>query len=507
MSIEYLIIGAYLCLILGLSIFGFHRYIMVYLYRKYVHGDPPPPPPPSEWPTVTVQLPIYNENHVVARLLKAIACLDYPRDRLEIQVLDDSTDETTQTIAYWVEHYRRQGLTIHHIHRKERTGFKAGALAHGLRTARGEFIAILDADFVPPPDFLQRTIPYFQDPTVGLVQVRWEYLNRHFSILTRVQSVMLDGHFVVEHTARNRSGRFFNFNGTAGVWRRAAIESAGGWTQDTLTEDLDLSYRAQLKGWRFIYLKDYVVPSELPVETAAFMRQQFRWAKGSTQTALKLLPRILRSGVDPRVKLEAFFHLTANVSYVLIVGIGLLLGPVIWARYRLGLYHLLWLDVPLFCLATLSVATFYVLSQRENPTGLRGWWNWLWVIPMLMAVGIGISLNNARGVLEALLGVTSPFERTPKYGITHASAHPGWTLSAYRLKNWLMPLLGLGMGLYFLAVLYLCIEEDLWYSIPFVVLFMVGFLYTSGTTLWQTWVLPWTVRRLGVAPARHPLGM
>jgi cellulose synthase/poly-beta-1,6-N-acetylglucosamine synthase-like glycosyltransferase len=262
-----------------------------------------------------------------------------------------------------------------------------------------------------------------------------------------------------------------------------------------------------LKGWRFIYLKDYVVPSELPVETAAFMRQQFRWAKGSTQTALKLLPRILRSGVDPRVKLEAFFHLTANVSYVLIVGIGLLLGPVIWARYRLGLYHLLWLDVPLFCLATLSVATFYVLSQRENPTGLRGWWNWLWVIPMLMAVGIGISLNNARGVLEALLGVTSPFERTPKYGITHASAHPGWTLSAYRLKNWLMPLLGLGMGLYFLAVLYLCIEEDLWYSIPFVVLFMVGFLYTSGTTLWQTWVLPWTVRRLGVAPARHPLGM
>ncbi len=495
MTLEYLVIAAYMGGILLLSLFGFHRYIMVFLYQRYVREDPPPPPPPREWPRVTIQLPIYNEHHVVGRLLKAICRLDYPRDRMEIQVLDDSTDETTQTVARLVEFYRRQGVPIVHIHRTERTGYKAGALAHGLRMARGELIAIFDADFEPQPDFLKRVIPYFQDPRVGMVQVRWDYTNRNYSLLTRIQAMMLDGHFVIEHTARNRSGRFFNFNGTAGIWRRSAIESAGGWNDDTLTEDLDLSYRAQIRGWRFIYLKDYVVPSELPVEMAGFFRQQFRWAKGSVQTARKLIGTILRSPLDWRIKLEALFHLTANFSYVLITWIGLLLGPVIWARYRLGIYELLWIDVPIFCLATLSVATFYTLSQRENPSGVHEWWQWLYLIPMLMAVGIGLSLNNTRAVFEGLFGMDSPFERTPKYGVRDRRTSV-WAASAYRLRHWGLPTVSLGLGLYLCTVIYYCMEENLWYSIPFAALFATGFLYTSLTMFWQSWVLPWNMRKV-----------
>ena len=274
-----------------------------------------------------MQLPLFNEMYVAARLLDAIALLEYPRDKLEIQVLDDSTDETQAICRAKVEELANQGLDIQYIHRTDRTGFKAGALEHGLKTARGEFVMVFDADFLPPVDFIERTVHFFTNAKVGMVQVRWDHVNRDYSRLTELQAMMLDGHFVIEHTARHRSGRFFNFNGTAGIWRREAIADAGGWSHDTLTEDMDLSYRAQLRGWEFIYLKDVVSPAELPVEMNAFKSQQFRWAKGSIQVAKKLLPTIWRSKDVPfNVKLEAFFHLTNNFAYPLLLLLSILLA-------------------------------------------------------------------------------------------------------------------------------------------------------------------------------------
>lgn len=496
MIVEWLILALYLSGILVLTFYGFHRYLMIYLYRRHVKADPPCPKI-DNWPTVTVQLPLYNEQHVVARLLDAVCALDYPRDRLEIQVLDDSTDETTQVIRRLLPRYQTRGLNITHIHRQQRIGYKAGALANGLKRAKGEFIAILDADFIPEPDFLKKVIPYFKDPEVGMVQVRWDYLNRSYSLLTRIEAMMLDGHFVVEHTARYHSGRFFNFNGTGGVWRKTAIIDAGGWQHDTLTEDLDLSYRAQLKGWRFIYLKDTVVMSELPVEMAAFKQQQFRWAKGSMQTARKLLGSIFKAPIGLPRKVEAFYHLTANICYPLMLWVGMLLGPAIWARYRLGLYQFLWLDIPIFCLATISVSSFYVLSQKENPFGFHRWYHWLWMIPMLMAIGIGISISNTRAVWEGLTGVQTPFMRTPKYGIDRRRVKH-WVKSRYRLKQLSLPLMELSMAMVFVFVSYFCIQADLWYSLPFVALFLVGFSYTGWVTLWQGWLIPLTWRRTEV---------
>ena len=497
MLLEWLILSFYLAGILALSVYGFHRYMMVYLYRRYVRRDPPRPAPYDDWPTVTIQLPLYNEQHVVVRLLDAVCSMDYPRDRVEIQILDDSTDETTQVIQRLLPRYRAMGWTIHHIHRQNRSGYKAGALANGLKQARGELIAIFDADFVPRPDFLKCIVPYFKDPKLGMVQVRWDYLNRSYSLLTRIEAMMLDGHFVVEHAARFHSGRFFNFNGTGGVWRKKAILDAGGWQHDTLTEDLDLSYRAQLKGWQFIYIKDRVVWSELPVEMAAFKQQQFRWAKGSMQTARKLLGTILRSPISGWQKLEAFYHLTANICYPLMLWVGILLGPAIWARYRLGLYQFLWLDIPIFCLATISVTSFYILSQKENPNGFQEWYHWLWMVPMLMAIGIGLSISNTRAVWEGLTGVKTPFMRTPKYGIDRRRSR-NWVTSRYRLKQLTLPLLELAMAGLFAAVIYSCIETGLWYSVPFVGLFLIGFGYTGWVTLWQGWLLPLAWRRTQV---------
>jgi cellulose synthase/poly-beta-1,6-N-acetylglucosamine synthase-like glycosyltransferase len=296
---ETLTLVAYFFVLSILGIYGWHRYFIVYQYMKNRDRVPGPPPAIGEWPVVTVQLPVYNEMYVVDRLIAAVCDLDYPLDRLQIQVLDDSTDETRDIVALAVRRYAARGFDISQVHRQDRTGYKAGALEAGLRTARGEFVAVFDADFVPQADFLRKTIPYFVDSQVGVVQARWGHLNQSYSLLTRVQAVMLDGHFVLEHGGRNRSGCFFNFNGTAGVWRRAAIADAGGWQHDTLTEDLDLSYRAQLRGWRFLFLPDLVTPAEVPVEMNAFKSQQHRWAKGSIQTCrCRSKPR--RSSTSPR---------------------------------------------------------------------------------------------------------------------------------------------------------------------------------------------------------------
>lgn len=495
--LEWMLVIFYGLGLLCLSAFGFHRYLMVYLYRKYVSDDPVCPPDPNPWPFVTVQLPIYNEQHVVERLIQAIVDLDYPEDRLEIQILDDSDDETIQVIQRLLPNLEAKHKTFLHIRRGTRQGFKAGALDYGLQRARGDLIAIFDADFIPPRDFLKRTVPYFTDPTVGVVQVRWDYLNRAYSLLTRIESLMLDGHFVIEHAARYHSGRFFNFNGTGGVWRRTTIVQSGGWSHDTLTEDLDLSYRAQLQGWRFIYLKDFVVWSELPVEMAAFKQQQFRWAKGSMQTARKLIGTILHSSATTAQKIEALFHLTANFSYILMLWVGVLLGPSIWARYRLGLYQFLWLDIPIFCLATVSVASFYILSQNKNPYGFHRWYAFWLYIPMLMAVGIGLSVSNARAVWEGLRGIGSPFLRTPKYGISKNRIRT-WAGSRYRLKQLSLPILELLAASLFLCVIYFCITTELWFSIPFVTLFLVGFSYTGALTLWQGWVFPMALRKAHV---------
>jgi cellulose synthase/poly-beta-1,6-N-acetylglucosamine synthase-like glycosyltransferase len=429
---------------------------------------------------LTVQLPLYNEMYVAPRVIDAACALDHPKERLEIQVLDDSTDATAEICRRKVEEYAAKGFRIRHLRRGSREGFKAGALEAGLKEAAGEYIAIFDADFIPSPDFALRTLPYFSDSSVGMVQARWGHLNRDYSALTRAQSILLDGHFVIEQTARNRSGRFFNFNGTAGIWRRACIESAGGWQHDTLTEDLDLSYRAQLEGWRFLFLPDLVAPAELPVEINALKTQQHRWAKGSIQTGLKLLPRILRSRLPFGVKAEAFFHLTSNFAYVLMALVSLLFFPAMRVREQMRWSALLALDLPIFLLATGSVLTFYLLSQREVRAG---WGSSLRCLPILMSVGIGLCVNNTRAVLEAILGRRTDFERTPKLRVEGRS-RPG-TRREYRGSLSKLTFLELGLGIHFTAVLAYALAHRIYASIPFLLLFQAGFLYTAFLSLGQ----------------------
>ncbi len=469
------------CIALGISIiYGSHRYFIVRLYYRNRRHGPTAQPPPDNWPTVTVQLPIYNERYVVERLIRSVAGLDYPKDRLEIQVLDDSTDDTTGIAGACVEALRDEGCAVTHVRRGTREGFKAGALTEGLRTARGEFIAVFDADFVPPPDLLRRVIPHFADRTVGMVQTRWGHLNRDYSLLTKVQAIFLDGHFVMEHGARCRSGLFFNFNGTAGVWRRRCIEDAGGWQHDTLTEDLDLSYRAQLAGWRFVFLPDVVAPAELPVEINAWKTQQHRWAKGSIQTARKLLPRILRSELPFRVKAESFFHLTGNLSYLLMALVAVLIFPAILARTHMGWYRVLLVDLPLFAMATFAVSSFYIYSQREISPA---WRSQIKYLPCLMSIGMGISLNNARAVLEALVGHRTEFYRTPKCRIEGRA--DTWRGKRYRTGSTWTPLIELALSAYFAGLIGFCIRHDIYFPIPFLLMFGFGFLYVGALSIWQ----------------------
>jgi cellulose synthase/poly-beta-1,6-N-acetylglucosamine synthase-like glycosyltransferase len=419
--------------------------------------------------------------YVVERLIDAVCKVDYPRDLLEIQVLDDSTDETVGIASACVDRHRAEGIDIVYLHRTNRQGFKAGALEEGLKTAKGEFVAVFDADFVPQSDFLRKTVPFFVDPGVGMVQVRWEHLNRDFSLLTQAQSIFLDGHFVIEHTARNRSGRFFNFNGTAGIWRRQTIRDAGGWQHDTLTEDLDLSYRAQLKGWRFVFLPDVISPAEIPVDMNAFKSQQHRWAKGSIQTARKLLPTILRAKLPFHVKQEAFFHLTNNVAYLLVVVLSLLMPLSMVIRLRHGWYAVLLLDFPAFIMATISVSAFYIASQREVGASK---WSQIKYLPFLMSLGIGLSINNAKAVLEALLNQQSSFVRTPKLGVVGKKDAIA-AKTKYRGKLNLVPFVEVGLGLYLSYAIYFAISADIWSSLPFLVLFQLGFLYCGVSSFLQ----------------------
>jgi cellulose synthase/poly-beta-1,6-N-acetylglucosamine synthase-like glycosyltransferase len=490
-------------LVLGiLALYGLHRYWLVYDFYKYSENVPGPPPPVAAWPRVTVQLPIFNERYVIERLVEAVSRFDYPRELLDVQVLDDSTDETVRVASACVERFAAQGLDITYIHRTNRTGFKAGALENGLHTARGQFIAIFDADFIPPPDFLRRTIPYFVDPAnganIGMVQTRWTYLNRDYSLLTQVETILLDGHFVVEHGARSRRGAFFNFNGTAGVWRRAAIESAGGWQHDTLTEDTDLSYRAQLRGWKFLYLPAIECASELPVDMNGFKTQQARWAKGLMQTAKKILPQVFRSNTPSHIKAEAFFHLTANISYPLMVLFSVMLLPAMIVRFYQGWFQMMVIDLPLFLASTCSISSFYLVAQRELRP--RRWWITFLYMPFVMAVGIGISIRNAKAVLEALFGVQSEFARTPKYKIEGKKGT--FVAKKYRNKAGWMPYAEVLLGLYFAFTVWYAVRNQNYATVPFLLLFVWGYLYTGCMSLGQTY---FANLRFGVnAPEMRP---
>jgi cellulose synthase/poly-beta-1,6-N-acetylglucosamine synthase-like glycosyltransferase len=468
----------YFAVLLVLSVYGSHRYHMAFLYYRHKYKLPTPKGRLETLPRVTVQLPIFNELYVVERLIDSVCAIDYPRELFEVQVLDDSTDETQGIARARVEAWKRKGVDITYIHRTDRAGFKAGALENGLKTAKGEFIAVFDADFVPAPDFLKRTVPFFADPKVGMVQVRWGHLNREFSILTQAQSLLLDGHFIIEHTARNRSGCFFNFNGTAGIWRRTTITDAGGWQHDTLTEDLDLSYRAQLKGWQFVFLPDIISPAEVPVDMNAFKSQQHRWAKGSIQTAKKLLPKILKSDLPYQVKREAFFHLTNNVAYLLMVVLSVMMPISMMVRFNHGLNTTLFLDLPMFMAATASVSFFYVATARE--LGLS-WWGRVKFLPFVMSLGIGMAINQARAVLEALFDKPSEFARTPKTGSEGRSVRA--VKKAYRGKRSWVPLLELAFGVYFTLAAWYAWEKEIWTTLPFLVLFQFGFLYVGITSL------------------------
>src|SRR5450432_536055 len=472
----------YFTVLIGLSAYGVHRYVIIYLFLKNRRQAVVPTGHFEQLPKVTMQLPIFNEVYVVERLLKSVSEIDYPRELLQIQVLDDSTDDTRELTASCVEKLQSRGFNVELIHRTDRTGFKAGALETGLASADGDFVCILDADFVPNPDLLLETVHFFTDPKVGMIQTRWGHLNRGYSLLTRVQAMFLDGHLLLEQTARSRSGRFFNFNGTAGLWRRSCIEGAGGWQHDTLTEDLDLSYRAQLAGWKFIFLPDVITPAELPVDMNGFKSQQHRWTKGSVQTCKKLLPTIWRSDLPLTIKLEATAHLTSNFAYLLLACLCVLLHPSSGGPQTAWLRMLL-IDLPIFLTASVSVAVFYICAQRElHP---RTWMKEILLLPALIALGVGLSINNARAVLEAVFNHQSEFKRTPKYGIERKSQT--WRSCRYMPLKSLLPVVEIGFAIYFSYFVWYAVTHEQYFTLPFLVMFQCGFLYVALSSLAQWW--------------------
>jgi cellulose synthase/poly-beta-1,6-N-acetylglucosamine synthase-like glycosyltransferase len=495
---KVLFMASYIAILLTVALYGLHRYILVFLYIKHRNNVYQPKARFSQLPRVTVQLPMFNERTVAERIIRATCQIDYPLDRLDIQVLDDSTDGSADIARAEVDRWAAKGYPIRYIHRTNREGFKAGALQEGMRSADGDLIAIFDADFVPPPDILHNVVHFFTDEKVGMVQVRWDHLNRDASLLTKSQAMFLDGHFVIEHTARNRSGRFMHFNGTAGVWRRTTIDDAGGWQHDTLTEDLDLSYRAQIRGWQFVYLPQYAAPAELPPEMIAFKQQAHRWTKGSAQTCLKLLPGILRSRHLPRtIKSEAFFHLTNTVVYPLMVLLTMLMYPAF--IYSDGP----WKDVPwgkvlfslsLFVLATCSASTFFVYAQREL-FGREAVWKSIAYLPILMALGVGVCINNTRAFIEAVWSHyfgnrrSGEFVRTPKYGVTgRHGRHDFRPQNVFTLKRLTIPIIEIAFGIYMCCFIFIsAYYRYALISLPFLLIFAGGYLYVGFSSLAVLW--------------------
>jgi len=455
----------------ALSLYGLHRlWLLAHWWRQRSSAAQPLPSLPDNLPRVTVQLPVFNERFVARRLVDAVARLDWPADRLEVQVLDDSTDDTSEIVAQRVAHWQGRGILIRHIRRSRRDGFKAGALAEGLKSAAGEFVAIFDADFLPAPDFLTKTIPPFHDPRVGMVQTRWGFCNAEHSWLTGVQALLLGPHFRIEHQVRFRKGLFFNFNGTAGIWRLRAIADAGGWRADTVTEDLDLSYRAQIAGWRFVYLDGYEVPSELPVTLAAFRGQQQRWAKGSVQTARKILPLLLVRKLPFEVKCEALTHLLANICWLLGTLIFLTLYPTIVYRIGVGPRQMVRLDLPLFVATSCAIMSYFFVYAIAHRTG--GSFRRFLLVPV---VSIGLAPSISLAVLRGLWSRGGFFERTPKFGITGRSLLPRHAF-LYRQKGLPYLLLNSLLFLYSLLPLLFAWQRGTWYALPLFLLFPAGFL-------------------------------
>ena len=483
---DVLLLSTYFVVLALLALSGLHRlHLTVHALRR---PRRPRPASPSEWPTVLVQLPMYNEAFVAERVIRAAAALRYPSDRLRIQVLDDSTDDTVALVNRVVADLRAAGRPIEVVRRPDRTGFKAGALAYGLQQTDGEMVAIFDADFVPLPDFLERTVPHLAaDPKLGLVQARWTHLNRDTSLLTRAQGVFLDGHFAVEHAGRNHAGLLFNFNGTAGVWRRQAIEDAGGWRADTITEDLDLSYRAQLAGWHFHYEHGVVAPAELPESWVAFRSQQARWVRGSVETARLLVPVVMRSrALGWGQRAEAFVHLTNNFAYLLMATLAILLPAAVVLRDQLGWrvpggqVFLSGLDVTMLVAGTFAMFVFYGVAAARCRSG--------WRVPDIvyaLCLGCGMSLGNSVEVIRGLRSRRSEFVRTPKKG----SGPSTKTRPAYRspLKVDLL-IAELILAVYYGAAVVYALYFDLWGALPFLVMYLVGFASVSIAMLIESTV-------------------
>jgi len=477
---QSLVVDVYFAVLAVLSVYGLHRYAILYLYHRHYKWKQRPRPVvfAGAYPSVTVQLPLYNEMYVAQRVIEAAAAMRYPRELLRIQVLDDSTDDTTRIAQEAAQSLRARGFNVDFRHRHARDGFKAGALKEGLEATNDELVAIFDADFVPPVDFFEKTIAHFQDPQVGMVQTRWGYLNREYSLLTRVQALLLDGHFMLEHTARNFSGRYFNFNGTGGLFRRAAILDAGGWEGDTLTEDLDLSYRTQLRGWRFVFLPGVEVPSELPVDIFGFKNQQHRWAKGSIQVGRKLLPRIWKSRVPLKIKLEATFHLSANLSYPLLVLLSLMMPFAVVARAQALAHGAFAIEAVVFGLTTASICLFYIVAQRELH---RDWKLRVRDIPFILAIGVGMCINNAWAVVEALVGYDTPFVRTAKYRIE--TLRDRWKGKLYRSARKPSFFVELVLAAYMIAGFGAIAWIGEWAALPYMGLFVAGYLYIFGLSV------------------------
>jgi cellulose synthase/poly-beta-1,6-N-acetylglucosamine synthase-like glycosyltransferase len=481
---ENLILILYFIALLVLLIFGLQGFLMVYFYLKGRPLKEGSSAPIHDYPTVTVQLPIYNEVYVVGRLIRAACRIQYPREKMEIQILDDSTDETTAIIAGLVEEMTSKGFDLKHIRRDTREGYKAGALQEGLKRARGELIAIFDADFIPREDFLLRTIPHFlSDPKIGMVQTRWEHLNSEYSLLTRVQALALDGHFVIEQAVRNREGFFINFNGTGGIWRKSCIEDAGDWQADTLTEDLDLSYRAQLRGWKFKFLRDVTSPAELPSEINALKSQQFRWTKGAIETARKILPLVWRSNLPLRMKLQSTFHLTNNIVFPFILLAGILNVPLVYIKNGGG-HEKYFLLMSIFVVAFIGSFLFYTFSQKE---AYADWRRRLFLFPLFMAGSMGFAVNNTKAVIEGFLGRKREFVRTPKYCIEKKG-------DAWKNKKYAPTSLNLTCIIEMLLAVYCFfgVLSSLYFveiaALPFQLLFCLGFSFVSFLSIKHAWI-------------------
>ena len=473
----------YVLCLLGMAAYGFNSLVLTVLYfraklcKKSPHRSQIEKVP-LEWPRVTVQMPIYNERYIVSRLLQAVRGLEYPPGRLQVQVLDDSTDGTRLLVEREVRRIQEQGLNIACIHRVDRSGFKAGALNEGLKTASGELIAIFDADFLPPADWLKRTVPAFQRPDLGCLQTRWGHLNGNYNAFTRAISLGIDGHFIVEQTARSSNGLFLNFNGTAGIWRRACIDDAGGWQPDTLTEDLDLSYRAQLRGWKIGYLPDVVVPAELPVQIEAFKKQQYRWARGSFQTVRKLLPELLKADIPEVVRLEGILHITGYMVQPLMLLSMLLMLPVGWFAPQYLKFF------PFTLLASFGPPILYLVSRTENAPRF---WDRLSRLPLMILVGFGLSLNNSLAVFEGLFGRgTGTFVRTPKFNLR--GQHDAWESSAYIVPLSGMVWLEMLLAIYAMLTIYLLLPRLGLSVAPWMLVYTISYLYISLTNIIQNLV-------------------